>query len=159
TTFPWALRSKNLTYVGEIPFAYMTANDRYLAFADFLFDALAPATAERHRALVRIEDVSAVEDPAALRAIADYLSSQMIPFSVAVIPKYVDPLGVYNDGVPETHRLSAFGSVTNALRYMMLKGGKLIMHGDTHQYSNVANPYDGVSADDVEFYRTHIDAA
>ena len=35
----------NFTYVGEIPFAYMTHDDRYLAFADLLFDVLAPATA------------------------------------------------------------------------------------------------------------------
>jgi uncharacterized protein YdaL len=159
TTFPWAIRANNLTYVGEIPFAYMTANDRYLAFADLLFDGLAPATAERHRALVRIEDVSAVEDPTALRAIADYLASQQIPFSVAVIPVYKDPLGVYNEGVPLTRRLRAGSRLVSALQYMTTKGGRLVMHGDTHQYSNVANPYDGVSADDVEFYRTHIDAA
>src|SRR6266513_90263 len=30
TTFPWAVRSGNLTYIGEIPFAYMTEGARYL---------------------------------------------------------------------------------------------------------------------------------
>jgi uncharacterized protein YdaL len=32
------------------------------------------------------------------------------------------------------------------------------MHGYTHQYSNVANPYDGVTADDFEFYTAHVDS-
>jgi len=29
TMFPWAVRSGNLTYIGEIPFAYMSEGDRY----------------------------------------------------------------------------------------------------------------------------------
>src|SRR5207245_8804882 len=82
--FPWAVRSRNLTYIGEIPLAFIAEGDRYLAFADLLFDALAPQTAERHRGLVRIEDVNGTSDPAALRAIADYLSSRKVPFSVGL---------------------------------------------------------------------------
>ena len=46
-----------------------------------------------------------------------------------------------------------------ALKYMQQKGGTLIMHGYTHQYGTIANPYDAVSADDFEFYRSHVDAA
>jgi uncharacterized protein YdaL len=41
---------------------------------------------------------------------------------------------------------------------MTTHGGTLIMHGYTHQYGAVANPYDGVSANDFEFYKAHIDA-
>ena len=62
---PWAVRSKNLTYVGEIPFPYTSETDRVLAFADLLFDLLAPATPERHRALVRLEDIDPTERPRA----------------------------------------------------------------------------------------------
>src|SRR5947209_1892852 len=40
---------------------------------------------------------------------------------------------------------------------MTSKGGTAIMHGYTHQYSNVANPYNGVSADDFEFFLAHVD--
>jgi uncharacterized protein YdaL len=78
TTMPWAVRSGKLTYVTDLPFTYMKEEDRYLAFADLLFDALAPTTPERHRVVLRIEDISPVDDPAALRAIADYLYSQNI---------------------------------------------------------------------------------
>lgn len=159
TTFPWAVRSGNLTYVGENPFAYISERDRYLVFCDLLFDALAPATAERHRALVRIEDVSPVEDPAQLRKIADYLASQRIPFSVAVIPVYKDPSGYYNNGVPETLRLSQQATFVSALKYMASKGGTLVLHGYTHQFDGLINPYSGVSGDDFEFWTAHIDAA
>jgi uncharacterized protein YdaL len=33
------------------------------------------------------------------------------------------------------------------------------MHGYTHQYSNINNPYSAVSAEDFEFYRAHFDNA
>jgi hypothetical protein len=64
TTLPWALRSGNITYVGEIPFAYVSHDDRYIAFADVLTGVIAPSTPTRHRALVRIEDVGPDADPA-----------------------------------------------------------------------------------------------
>jgi uncharacterized protein YdaL len=158
TTFPWALRAGNLTYIGENPMSFVTLDDRYLAFADLLFDELAPGTAQRHRALVRIEDIHAMRDPAELRAIADYLSSQNVPFGMSVIPLYKDPLGYYNGGVPETVGLSDAPDVVAALDYMVQKGGTILSEGYTHQYDAVANPYTGVTADDAEFYRAHVDA-
>jgi uncharacterized protein YdaL len=159
TSFGWAVRSGNFTYVGEIPFSYVTHDDRYLVFSDLLFDALAPNTAERHRGLVRIEDVGPDADPAELKAIADYLSSQNVPFSVAVYPRYRDPLGVQNNGKAQDYTLLNKPKVVAALKYMQSKGGTLIAHGYTHQYGKVANPYDGVSANDFEFYKAHVDAS
>ncbi len=157
-TVNWATKGANLTYVGEIPFSYIGPNDRYLIAADLIGKVSNPAMLARKRALVRIEDVNATDDPAQLRAIADYLYSKRVPFSVAVIPLYKDPTGFYNNGVPVTEHLSQARGVVNALKYMQSKGGTIIMHGYTHQYSNVANPYSGVSADDFEFYRSHVSA-
>ncbi|MDQ1534548.1 MAG: hypothetical protein QOF28_2309, partial [Actinomycetota bacterium] len=151
TTFPWAIRSANLTYIGEIPLTYMNETDRYLAFSDLLFSVLQPAAPTVHRALVRLEDVGPViNTPAQLRATADYLASRNVPFSVAVIPSYTDPNGFYNGGTPKSLNISQTGNATvaafnSALRYMVSKGGTLIEHGNTHQYSNVPNPYSGVS--------------
>lgn len=159
TTIPWAVRGSNLTYIGENPMSYVSSNDRYLAFCDLLFDAFAPATPERHRALVRIEDVSADTDPNALRAIANYLRSQNVPFSVATIPQYLDPNGVENGGVPRSQSLTQAPQVASAIRYMTTMGGTVVLHGYTHQYAAVPNPYDGVTANDFEFYRAHSDAA
>ena len=154
----WATKGANLTYIGEIPFSYTGPNDRYLAAIDLIGKVSNPNMPARKRALVRIEDVGPDADPTELRAIADYLYSKNVPFSVAVIPYYVDPNGYYNNGVPVSIHLYQSKGVVNALKYMQSKGGTLIMHGYTHQYSNIANPYSGVSADDFEFYRAHIDA-
>jgi hypothetical protein len=41
---------------------------------------------------------------------------------------------------------------------MAARGGTIIEHGYTHQYSNVPNPYSAVSADDFEFYRSQCSA-
>jgi uncharacterized protein YdaL len=153
---PWALRGKNLTYIGENPLTFVSDDDRYLAFCDLLFDALAPSTPERHRALVRIEDVSAESDPHALREIADYLASEGVPFSVAVIPRYLDPTGHYH-GDADDLTLSKASEASDAIRYLVEKGGTVVMHGYTHQYEERRNPYTAVSADDFEFFITHVD--
>jgi uncharacterized protein YdaL len=154
STMPWAVRSANLTYTGEIPFSYLSENDRYLVFADLLFAALAPGATESHRAAVRLEDVSPASDPAELRAVADYLASEKVPFTVSVIPKYSDPKGTYNGGVAESITLAQAPAVVSALKYMVSKGGTLLQHGFTHQYKSVSNPYNGVTGDDFEFYRS-----
>ncbi len=157
TTLPWAVRSSNLTYFGEVPFAYIDHNDRYLAFCDLLFDTLAPTTVAQHRALVRLEDVSPVEDPVAFKAIVDYLYSQSVPFSVAIIPLYTDPLGIDNGGVPTTVKWTDRPKMVTQIKYATSHGGTLVMHGYTHQYGTQKNPYSGISADDFEFYIAHVD--
>ena len=159
TPWPWAVRSNILTYIGEIPFAYISGNDRYLAFCDMLFDALSPTTTTRHRALVRLEDVSPDSDPVAFRASVDYLYSAGVPFSVALIPQYVDPLGYYNNGVAETITWKDKPDMLAAVKYATTKGGTLILHGFTHQSAKLLNPYSGVTGDDFEFFRAHVDPA
>ncbi len=158
STFPWALRSRNLTYIGENPLIYISEGDRYLAFCDLLFDALAPSTATRHRALVRLEDINPTYDTTALRNVANYLQRQRVPFGFQINPLYTDPLGHYNNGVPETVRLKDAPDMIDAIRYMQQRGGVMIEHGYTHQYSNVLNPYTGVSGDDCEFFRLTMNA-
>ncbi|GLZ30254.1 cell wall anchor [Lentzea sp. NBRC 105346] len=153
----WATRSGNLTYIGEIPFSYVGHGDRYLAAADLISDIANPAGPDRKRALVRIEDVGPDADPAELRAVADYLYAQKVPFTVAVYPQFENPLGAENGGVPESYSLASRPQVITALRYMQNRGGTLLMHGYTHQFGKIKNPYDGMSANDFEFYRAHID--
>jgi len=159
TTSPWAIRSGNLTYVGEVPYAYITETDRYLAWSDLLFDALAPATKERHRAMIRIEDVGPNTDPQELKAIVDYLYGKRIKFSLATYSWYRDPRGAQNGGVPESITLSQAPQLVAVLKYAQARGGTIIQHGRTHQLDSLINPYDAVSANDFEFYRAHVDAA
>jgi uncharacterized protein YdaL len=131
----------------------MVEGDRSLAFEDIIFDALAPGTPERHRALVRLEDISPADDPASLRAVADYLFSRRVPFGFGVISHYLDPFGTFNAGVPEDIRLRESPEIVAALGYLQQRGGVMIQHGVTHQYAQVRNPYNAVSGDDFEFYR------
>ena len=156
TEFPWALRSGSLTYIGENPFVYSSETDRLRIFEDILFDALNPFAQTRHRALMRLEDIDPKYDPAELKAVADYLYSARVPFGFGVSPVYTDPLGALNDGKPETLRMGdkAAKNVASMIKYMQARGGTLIMHGYTHQYAKVPNPYNGVTGDDFEFYRT-----
>ena len=167
-TFPWAIRSSNLTYVVEDPFSYISETDRYVAFSNLLYDALDPTAPVSHQALVRLEDVSPVSNPTTLKTFADYLSSQNVPFSVNVIPVYTDPFGVNNAdtpacvdskgvaipvGTPCTKTLADEPAFVAALKYIESKGGTLNDEGYTHQFSNLMNPYNGVTGDDAEFYR------
>ncbi|WP_196455102.1 DUF2334 domain-containing protein [Planomonospora sp. ID82291] len=150
---PWAVRSRNLTYIGEMPFAYTVTAGRYLAFADLLFDALAPETPERHRALLRLEDIGPNADPAALLAVAADLRKRGIPYSFGVYTLHREP----EKGVEI--RLRDRPEVVAAIEYMLANGGTMIMHGYSHQYGERANPYNGASGDDFEFYATHVDEA
>ena len=153
STLPWAIRSGRLTYVGEIPFAYSSETDRVLVFADLLFDALAPRTRPRHRALVRLEDINPLSEPEELRAAADYLHSKGIPFGFGVSPRYRDPTGGENGGEPKDVLLRDTPEVADTIRYLEQRGGVLVGHGYTHQWDGGNNPYDGATGDDVEFFR------
>ena len=153
-------KGRNLFYVADNPFSYTTFNDhndRVLAFEDVMHDVLGSTAGEDHRAILRIEDVHPNVDPALLTKIADTLAAENVPFVVCVIPWFYDPLGnEYPKGT--LTKAASTPAFVNALKYMESKGGKVIMHGFTHQYSNVANPYYGESADDFEFFRVTTDA-
>jgi len=149
----------NLTYIGEIPYTYFNESDRAIAFYDLLFDALAPETPTRHRAMLRLEDISPGSDPDQLMEIARYLDQENIPYGFQLIPVYTDPKGAYNGGTAETKTLQQAPEVVAALRFMLANGGTIINHGYTHQYRDADNPYNGVTGDDFEFFRAHVDSA
>ncbi len=136
---PYMLKSANLVYVADLPFLGAEVNDRYLFFADKLHDILNEKHAESHEAIIRIEDVTPMNDPDKLREVADILSERGIPFLVGVVPIYVNP--------QENQRvtLSERPELVDALKYMVQNGGSIVMHGTTHQYK-------GVSTDDAEFW-------
>ena len=150
---PYIVRAGNFWYVADLPFSYIGPRDRYLVICDILHDILNSKVQESHRALVRLEDVSEITDPSAVKTLADYLSARRIPFSLALIPFYRDPLGSYNNGTPEEIHFANATNLLNAVQYSTKRGGKIVMHGYTHQYSNVGNPYTGVSGDEFEAWR------
>ncbi len=136
---PYIVKSKNLLYFADSPFSYADETDRYLLFADMLHDILGEQHEESHSAIIRIEDISPMDNPDKLRDIADLLSKREIPFLVSVIPFYVNP------GTGVHLSMSDKPDLVDALKYMVKNGGSLVMHGSTHQYK-------GVTAADFEFW-------
>lgn len=163
---PYALQAGNFWYVADMPFSYIGPRDRYLAVADLLHEVMATNPAELsgpRQALLRLEDVSAITEPAHLATLAALMqqwqdpatgAAAQIPFSIALIARYRDPLGVYNGGVAQEIRLRNAKALKAALNDALARGGRLVMHGWTHQYSNVRNPWSAVSGDDFEFWDT-----
>lgn len=153
---PYVVHAGNLWYVGDNPMCDTSAwlyADRSLVFQDMIHDVIGDNAPTQHNAVIRIEDVDAWSTPSQLMAIADTLYAANVPFAICVIPEYVDPFGVWNYGTPVDEDISGAPEVVAAINYMVSKGGEVIMHGDTHQYDQVDNPYSGVSADDYEFFR------
>jgi uncharacterized protein YdaL len=136
---PYIVQNGLFTYFADSPFAYADEGSKYLLFADMLHDILGEQHEESHSALIRIEDVTPMENPENLREIADILSSRNIPFLVGVVPFYVNP--------SENVRISLSDKpeIVDALKYMVENGGTIVMHGVTHQYK-------GVTASDYEFW-------
>jgi uncharacterized protein YdaL len=149
---PYVVKGSNLWFVGDMPFSYHSEEDRYLALADLLHDMLGVNHPDSHRALVRLEDVSAGIDVQELADVTGYLVGQQVPFSVATIPFYRDPLGVENGGLPTFEPLS--GSEVGLILADLEKKGwaGIIQHGTTHQLDGLENPYNQVTGDDFEFY-------
>lgn len=149
---PYVLRSGNFWYVADLPFSFIGPRDRYLVFSDLLHEMLGIDHAESHRAMVRLEDVGALVSVADMKTLSDYLKSRAIPFSVAVIPHYVDPMGLYNGGTPQEVPLSQATNLRKSLDAAVAAGGEIVMHGYTHQYATMRNPHTGISGDDYEFW-------
>lgn len=169
TQLPYVVRSGNFWYFADIPFSYIGPRDRYLVICDLLHDILGSTQGESHPALIRFEDVGALTSATAMKTLTDYLHTRSIPFSIATIPFFRDPNGVFNGGTPLQIHFGDAGAneLRTALDYALVRGGSIVMHGYTHQYGGGAfdssanqyvftqeqnNLYSAVSADDFEFW-------
>lgn len=153
-TVPYVMRSANFWYVADMPFSYIGPRDRYLVIADLLHDILGMNHEERHDALVRIEDLRMELDTDStmimhwiVAGLSDSLFSRAIPFSMAVIPHYADPLITGTD-----YALADQAGLRSILDYATVRGGDIVQNGYTHQYANIINPYSGRSGQDLEFW-------
>jgi hypothetical protein len=117
----------------------LAARRLQLVLAELLHDILGQQHSIARCALVRIEDVNSESDPDQLRAVADIMSSRGIPFQISLIPIYKDParrVEIYLSDRPRS---------VEALKYMVSRGGSIILHGVTHQLR-------GNTGDDFEFW-------
>ncbi len=150
---PFILHNGNHWYVAQIPFDWDTRESEYMIFADALFDMVGeqPRYKGKKPALVRVEDVnSGFDTPAQIMAISDVFYKYNIPFAVAVIPIFADPLKVLikdNSGP-----ISDNYAFLHALGYAKRHGGSFIFEGVTHQYDKLKNPFNGMTGPDYEFW-------
>ncbi|HBF4664941.1 TPA: polysaccharide deacetylase family protein [Clostridioides difficile] len=135
--YSYIINDKNLFYVSKLDLDGVL----FYIFCDSLNDIFNIKTFDKGRIFVRIEDVHAFREPKNLVEIADYLSSKNIPFTIALIPAYVNP---------KNHKvitLSESPEIVKAIKYMQDKGGTVILHGYTHQYKK-----EEVSGEGYEFW-------
>jgi uncharacterized protein YdaL len=147
---PYIIKGGHIWSIGDNPCSAITASDRYFAFCDVLHDILNVQHEESHRALVRLEDVSAITGAAILRQYADFAASRSVPFMISVIPEFRDPRNIFSKVTLAT--LDTHPEFAQAMAYCESKGGRLLVHGLTHQYLAEINPISAVSGVDYEFY-------
>lgn len=135
--YPYIVNDKNLFYVSKLDLDGVL----FYIFCDSLNDVFNVKTFNKGRIFVRIEDVHAFREPKELIKIADYLSNKNIPFTIALIPAYVNP---------KNHKITTLSEspeIVKAVKYMQDKGGTVILHGYTHKYKN-----EEVSGEGYEFW-------
>lgn len=147
---PYLVRSGNFYYVADNPFQYITTTDRYLVLADSLHRMLGDTQTAtcRKQAILRLEDLSSINDPQALRDTLDVIQTLKIPFAMTVIPE------TWYDGVK--YPWTANGAQLLQVYRALTLGGVAIQHGTTHNYHGLSRlgavQGDGNSGDEWEFW-------
>ena len=136
----------------ELPNFYYHVDSYVSGFLDILDRSMGPPRSVEKLALMRLEDVNPYtysdegESIQPLRDVWDYLREEQIPFSIALISRYINPAEGIDMSVADNDDFAAL------LRQMVHTGqASLIQHGYTHQF-------DGVSGDDSEFWDENKDA-
>lgn len=122
-------------FVGFHPTAHVIPTGAHLVFLDILNEVYGIKRGKV--ALVRLEDIHPRSNIAALLAATNYLKSERVPFTLSLIPFYVD--GADRASITQE---SAFRT---AVKQALLNGGELVIHGASHQF-------DGRTGDDWEFW-------
>jgi uncharacterized protein YdaL len=154
-SIPYFLRADNRFLVGDIPFAYMHEADRYLAFADLLFDILDEQPIRQSRlAFARTEDIHGFYDREILRASFTAMRAEDVPISIAHIPLFMDPFNAYGRGYIRNPAAANLVPGFSAIIADLIKDNRntILWHGTTHQFGLTKNSHSGTSGDDYEFW-------
>ncbi|MEK5183843.1 DUF2334 domain-containing protein [Solibacillus sp. FSL W7-1324] len=103
-------------------------SSRATLFAESLHDVFNIEHDEIYPGYIRLEDVHPLTDPKPLKEIALMLKEKNIPYMVAVIPIYINPI---------TGKRTTFADspeLLKVLKQIQKDGGSIILHGYTHQY-------------------------
>ncbi|MFZ5642075.1 MAG: DUF2334 domain-containing protein [Bacillota bacterium] len=137
---PYIWQKENVWYIGRIDF-YGSA---FLILADVLHDICGEEHPASRKVHIRVEDVNPTTSPENMAALIDALSELGIPYSVGVIPAYVNKgkIITLND-VPE---------LVEVLKRVEETGGSIIQHGYTHQ-----NEFSPLTGEGFEFWNARDD--
>lgn len=152
---PYILENRNHWYIADLPFTFMTEEDRYLIFSDLLFDILdeKPLYPDNPPAFVRFEDLHPVIDVTQMNKILEVTKKAQIPYGLSLIPIFHDPLGAFPPaGVAKKVSLSEKSDFVATVQAHVNNNASLLYHGVTHQYETLKNPFNGVSGADCEFW-------
>lgn len=151
---PYAIRAENRFYVADVPFSYMHEADRYMIFADLLFDILQEKPRHKERlALIRLEDVHAYTPLYHLYRLSNLLFAKGIRPHYSLIPIFFDPLFVYNRSPQDEFMpMNLKPEFQLFLKEELARGARFIWHGVTHQLDRTRNPHDGATGADFEFW-------
>lgn len=150
---PYAVRQNNIWYFADSPFSFVHYEDRYLIFADLLWDILQETPPTERIALVRLEDINAKTDMESFNWAVNYLGDNKIPFAVATIPFYSDIIGSgAPDFRPEFRPMRNQRSFVSQLKNAKARGGSIVMHGVLHSVGSLISGYDGICGADYEFW-------
>lgn len=142
---PYLLRSNNFYFVADNPFSYIYPTDRYVAVADSLKTMLGDTQTAtcKNQAILRLEDVSAMDDPKAMSDLLNVIAQLKIPFAMNIIPEsYYD--GKHYSWLNNGQQLLQIYRATSL-------GGLVMQHGYTHNYHGLKVP-EGNSGDEWEFW-------
>jgi uncharacterized protein YdaL len=143
---PYILQKNAFWYVADIPFTFLTERDRYLVFADLLWDMLGLSASCAPQALLRFEDVRPFDRAEDLTRVFSLMKDKGIHFGVATVPVYVNiNNGAYLNWSDNPESLSV-------LKTFQSDGWAFIFqHGTTHNTDNMMN-LQGISGADWEFW-------
>jgi uncharacterized protein YdaL len=148
-TTPYATENRGFYYMADNPFVYINEQDRYLVLADLLFDFLSLPPRSPHRyAVMRLEDIHPEYDVSELYRAVDLLKKKEIPFEISLIPEFVAAGAPESSGIPMTARPEFLA----ALRYALKNGGELLIHGYTHNATELPDCPSEDSGDGFEFW-------
>lgn len=153
-TIPWAIRAQNKFYVVESPFSFIHEADRYLVFADLLFDFLKAEPKDNSKnAVLRLEDIHAYVELNYLEEAVNILKNRSVTPHISIIPIFKDPFfSVARDDMRAEIRMEEVPQFASLVQRYKSEGSVFIWHGITHQYNEVKNPFSASSGDDYEFW-------
>ncbi len=150
---PYITHHWNRWFVADVPFSYINEEDRYLIFADVLFDMIDEKPLRQDKlAIVRLEDVHPAIPEWQIRSFYEAAKRQQAKFVVSLIPIFKDPYHVLVPKEPELLPMGERPAFAKLLHEMQDAGvATVAMHGVTHQSDDQKNPA-GVSGFDYEFW-------